>query len=484
MKYVKLFESWDQESHDRLVRMGLAKSVEDWEDKLTDLLGDYESDYLNLDIPTIVLAQLAKRSNWEIRAIVAQNKNSPIETLFELADDTDPDVRYCVVANPKVPIDILVKLSNDDSASVRYIVAQNRRTPEPILSKLTKDDDRFIQAEAINTLAAIKLHKGKQPEVFEELGLEDTQRMIKMGLLKPLADWEIDLDNDSKAPVPTGVLDLLIAHRDDWSTKVKVVNHPAVSGETLARLADDESGMVRLAVAKRTNAGLETLIKLSNDMKYLIRREVASNLSCPIEALVQLSKDDSSEVREHVALNPNTPESIVDQLAVDPDDDVRQATRLNRRRKDDSLDEAWDQESHDRLVRMGLAKSIEEYLRDIAMDQTANVPQSVLTRMADDPDWEIRSIAASSHRLSNENFVGLANDMDKDVRVAVASNPKTPAEILTALASDDYVQVRDTIVSNKSTPIEVLEKLAKTEKVKRVRQFAIRRLDQVRKIRS
>lgn len=41
-------------------------------------------------------------SDWEVRAKVARNPNTPIDVLTELAKDSDYDVRCFVARNPKL----------------------------------------------------------------------------------------------------------------------------------------------------------------------------------------------------------------------------------------------------------------------------------------------------------------------------------------------------------------------------------------------
>ena len=48
-------------------------------------------------------------SDWEVRAKVAENPNTPADVLTELAKDSDWEVRAKVAENPNTPADVLMK---------------------------------------------------------------------------------------------------------------------------------------------------------------------------------------------------------------------------------------------------------------------------------------------------------------------------------------------------------------------------------------
>ena len=88
------------------------------------------------------LSELAKDEEWSVRRVVTENPNTTEEIFSELAKTKDIDQDYIVRAgvaiNTKSP-KILVKLATDEDVSVRALVAENINTPKEVLSELSKD---------------------------------------------------------------------------------------------------------------------------------------------------------------------------------------------------------------------------------------------------------------------------------------------------------------------------------------------------------
>lgn len=71
------------------------------------------------------------------------------------------------------------------------------------------------------------------------------------------------------------------------------------------------------------------------------------------------------------------------------------------------------------------------------------VPLSVLKRLSNHPDTEVRRTVASKRKLNPELFDKLANDADEDVRIRIAYNKKAPRYILEKLSNDPSVRVAE-----------------------------------------
>jgi hypothetical protein len=69
------------------------------------------------------------------------------------------------------------------------------------------------------------------------------------------------------------------------------------------------------------------------------------------------------------------------------------------------------------------------------------VPLSVLSRLSDDPDPEVRFAVASKRKLDQSLIEKMACDKDESVRQRIAYNQKTPLEILELLAADSEEMV-------------------------------------------
>jgi len=117
MKYIKIFEHWDREAHNRLAKMGLVKSIEEYEEELRN-----NSD---TDIPPEILAELAKVDDPYIKRAVAKNLNTPVETLDMLANDDYWGVRSNVAWNPNTSTRVLIRLTNDEETIVSMPAIDN-----------------------------------------------------------------------------------------------------------------------------------------------------------------------------------------------------------------------------------------------------------------------------------------------------------------------------------------------------------------------
>jgi hypothetical protein len=77
-----------------------------------------------IDNPSL-LAALARHECAHVRAAVADNVHTYLETLSALTSDTDADVRYAVAENHNIPLAILERLSEDENP---YVASRAQRT--------------------------------------------------------------------------------------------------------------------------------------------------------------------------------------------------------------------------------------------------------------------------------------------------------------------------------------------------------------------
>jgi hypothetical protein len=76
-------------------------------------------------IPSVVLEQLARHPNADVRAAVSDNRSTPEHVLQMLASDSDPNVRYQLAENPHLPMWVLQGLAEDDHP---YVACRAERT--------------------------------------------------------------------------------------------------------------------------------------------------------------------------------------------------------------------------------------------------------------------------------------------------------------------------------------------------------------------
>ena len=102
----------------------------------------------NPNTPADVLTELAKDSDWHVRSNAAGNPATPADVLTELAKDSDWHVRRSAAGNPATPADVLTELAKDSDWHVRISVAGNPNTPADVLTELAKDSDCVVRSNA------------------------------------------------------------------------------------------------------------------------------------------------------------------------------------------------------------------------------------------------------------------------------------------------------------------------------------------------
>lgn len=81
------------------------------------------------------------------------------------------------------------------------------------------------------------------------------------------------------------------------------------------------------------------------------------------------------------------------------------------------------------------------------------VPLETLTRLAEDPDWNIRRGVAKNKITPPELLKILSQDGEYAVRRNVAGHKNIPDELLPVLAKDKHARVRGSVCKNKKTPL-------------------------------
>jgi hypothetical protein len=80
--------------------------------------------------PPSFLQQIAEHPDGDLRAIVAENLNAPLEVIERLARDSDVNVRYQLAENHNISVIVLQSLSQDDNP---YVACRAQQTLERIL---------------------------------------------------------------------------------------------------------------------------------------------------------------------------------------------------------------------------------------------------------------------------------------------------------------------------------------------------------------
>jgi hypothetical protein len=226
-----------------------------------------------IDTPQSELLALARHVNRFVWKAVAQNPNAPREALFIVAPKfpgeflknpatailllEDPNLLWNFALDkdgkhfwlhPKVPFDFLKEAVAHTNPEIRELLCYNKGLPLSLRLQLMRDENEEIANHAAQYLTF----------------------------------WEIFW---------------LSRANEDWK-RAKVAS--LYKCFWYARLMDDRSARVRLAVVQNPRVKAEQLAKLSRDRDIRVRTAVASHAKTPPSAIERLRRDPEPEVRNAV----------------------------------------------------------------------------------------------------------------------------------------------------------------------------------------
>lgn len=224
----------------------LAKLIEDREDDGGYLVREVAAHH---QTSARVLSQIfADRSNWaeryrsctlwyDLDAIIAYHRNTPVEILARLAEDGDSRTRSVVAGNPNTPVEILTRLAedgleidrgNEDGCDgVRAAVAHNPHTPAAIFARLARDKCDSVRIAVAGSLYA--------PESV----LASLARDPQLRVLRVLQDNPV------------------------FQADLQAARNPATSLERLIALSHSPYGFIRAAVRNNHPQLRESIGKLA-----------------------------------------------------------------------------------------------------------------------------------------------------------------------------------------------------------------------------
>lgn len=169
----------------------------------------------------LMLAALSKNEAPRVRAAVARNPVTPVDTLVLLAGDREVKVALAAVSNKHFPV------------AARYIVVE------------TATDARLVEHTA---LCAPKGDK----EALLEIGARRASEMVKPPEEIVAEQWTMVRESRTR---PTALLTLM--QSAEVGIRRALAKHPRATTEILsALLAEDEDGKVRHAAASNPNLSL------------------------------------------------------------------------------------------------------------------------------------------------------------------------------------------------------------------------------------
>ena len=96
------------------------------------------------------LAWRSKDRDWMVRAMVAQNENTPPEVLTEMSRDSEWMVQCLVAQNPATPSRVLDGMSRDIDPFVRGCVLMNENVPARVIRALHSDPHDVVRCWAMH----------------------------------------------------------------------------------------------------------------------------------------------------------------------------------------------------------------------------------------------------------------------------------------------------------------------------------------------
>jgi len=232
---------------DPLARMALAENAHMAPDVLT-LLAEDPDDRVRCRVArhdrTPAQALIALAGGGVTKVFVAQHANTPVSVLTDLSGAPEVEVRMAVAGNISTPAAVLAVLSGDRSAMVRQAVAGHASTPAGILRVL---------AEAVDL------------DERDEVQAAQVERWAATGstLMASVVQSAIERGEGE------GLLGFALA------------NNPSTPPDALTRLASHGSPAVRSEVAGRTDLSPEVFARLAGDESQLVRASVHANHAAP-----------------------------------------------------------------------------------------------------------------------------------------------------------------------------------------------------------
>lgn len=417
------------------VRLGVAKNI-NTPIKILELLAQDEEESINQ------AASLHPKAQKEISELIQrlENLESVSQDFNELSNCGFSEVRVVIANRVDCPIQVLEKLSKDNSSKVRKACVQNPQTPVECLYQLGAEYPKEFLENFTTQLLLIDTLK-----IYQELPRETRLSLAKEPscpheLLKYLADdpdWEIRQALVSNPNLPKPVLEKLAADSD---------------GDVLREIAKHSSFKMLIEEAKNPDTSVERLEELSTCIFYKVREAVANNDKLPISTLINLAKDDDENVQEAVSSHPYV-QKIIKSLQIPR----RYPQRLHDLASSVFVGVRKAVAAHEDILPLTLKKLSEDesFKVRIAIIENPKISTALLKKLARDQSWEVRLGVASNKKISASLLRQLATDSDCDVREAVASNELTPLEVLEILATDSNFNVRDAVYANPNASKEL-----------------------------
>ncbi len=296
------------------------------------------------ETPPEVLAQLAKHDAWWIREAVVGQANTPGNTLMTLAADKDKRVRAALVHNPQATLTLIDQLIDDPDPEVRRAIAASTSAPS-YFDHLLEDEDQIVRRilaahpalplahrRKLITDSAVEMRRHAlqylppTPELVEEFAVsEDPElRAWAAQMINKVASKSDDDETIFKNVLQKDeVLSLLLSPDDQvrqsaFQQQIWISSLPLdLLGQYFERFAQDELQIVRFRVAQICRDG-DILARLAQDSSQDVRLAVATNFATPSSVLTEMVKTLAETQTTHVGFGASPSQSFVMMLLENP----------------------------------------------------------------------------------------------------------------------------------------------------------------------
>ncbi|MDC0833850.1 hypothetical protein POG22_12650 [Geitlerinema sp. CS-897] len=507
---------------DRHKKRILARQTRDLE-KLSQLVEDSDEEIRLIltercsTLPLLILRKLARDASVNVRLRLI-NPSKPLNPeifsviLEILAEDIAPKVREEVAKQPDTPVESLRKLSRDRNAYVRQQILRNPNTPSDVLMDFFEellrnsetlrqqlDRDRLLRKFPPNLLAAIAKHPDctirYRVACHPNTSSETLTQLAKDSYLPTVRTV-------AKHPnTPAKALERL-SQRKDFTTRYNTLTNPNLSEAVISNLFENEGywenqplgegehtevpvdrDRFRQAIARHPNTSIEilkTLVEEAFDPEENTEqlKAIVSNPNLTSDLLDIAIERASVEVRQAIVGHPQLTLQQWEQLAIDRDVRVREVVAMSATlpaiidilQQDESAtvrrNLVFNQHLLEPLLEQ-LAQDIDSSVRQAVLQQVLNSdnpPISVLAKLADAPETEIRQSIANHPNVNDTILEHLIHDDRASVRQEILDNPNLSVSLLEQLAQDIDSSVRQAVLkqvlNSDNPPISVLAKLA------------------------
>ena len=360
-----------------------------------------------------------------------------VAKLAQLADSSDKEVRRLVASSTEASFETLTQLAKDRSPEVRECVIKNTKTPESVLLNFAKSKDKSVRRTLAQyaTLASVLgiLAGDSDPWVVETVA---SNRCITDELFRKLAATKKEsLPYLAGNPVAPHDLLRLWATKASDDVRLAVAENVATPPEILSVLVEDKS--------------VEVLTRLCTD----VRLQPEQRASVIRRLAARKSSNDEDPHCFAVAQCVDLPIDLIDAV-------LEACSKAARDRHGLYLFQQVAERSTQQTVLERLAVNPDSTIRATVADNE-NTPENVLGMLATDADQAIRCAVAKNVHAPLHSLKRLAAESNSEIRCAVAGNTASPMEVLAQLEGDTEFSVRMALASNPNAPVEVLEKLSK-----------------------